>query len=134
MHIGCSGILFNMVSGRRLGNREDRRVQREKCERDLARRRIMRTRDVRKYATSGRMQIRKAAMSERAVRRDSDAVLLAPRQHSMLDGALLQIIEDLIAGQAAGPRYFPGLFEIRHSEIAYAIGKNLALAAKCLES
>ena len=51
-----------------------------------------------------------------------------------LDGALLQMIEDLIAGHAAGPRYLPCLFEIRHIEIACAIGKNLALAAKCFES
>ena len=44
---------------------------------------------------------REIAVAERAVGDHGDAVLLAPGEHGVLDGALLQVVEDLVAGDAA---------------------------------
>jgi hypothetical protein len=58
-------------------------------------------RDCRQYLPGRRMRIGEAAMAERAVGDGRHAVLLAPGQHRMLDRALLQIVEDLIARDPA---------------------------------
>ena len=44
---------------------------------------------------------RKIIVTERRIGDDRDAVLLAPRDHRVLDGALLQMIEHLVAGDLA---------------------------------
>ena len=43
----------------------------------------------------------KSPVAERAVGDHGDAVRLAPGEHRVLDGALLQVVEDLVAGEAA---------------------------------
>jgi hypothetical protein len=58
---------------------------------------------------------------------------LAPRQHGMFDGTFLQMIQNLIAGDGPLASNLPGLHEIRHIEVAYAIGKYLALIAQRFE-
>ena len=45
---------------------------------------------------------RKIVVAERAVGDDGDAVPLAPRDHGVLDRALLQMVEHLVAGDLAG--------------------------------
>ena len=51
----------------------------------------------------------------------------------MFYGAFLQVIEHLIAGDGPLAGNLHSIFEIRHIEIAHAIGKYLALVAKPLE-
>ena len=73
-------------------------------------------------------------MAERAVGDDRDAVLLAPGDHGVLDGALLEMVEDLVAGDAALRRRSrrassrSGIIEIAH-----APGEDLPFAPKLLE-
>ena len=61
-------------------------------------------------------------MAERRIRDDGDAVLFTPGNHRVLDGALLQMIEHLIAGDPALARDFQDLAEIVGVEIADAPG------------
>jgi hypothetical protein len=49
-------------------------------------------------------------------------------------GAFLQVIEHLIAGDGPFAGNLHSIFEVRHIEIAHAMGKYLALVAKPLES
>ncbi len=46
---------------------------------------------------------RKIVVTERRIGHDGDAMLFAPRDHRVLDGALLQMVEHLVAGDLAGP-------------------------------
>src|SRR3989442_13365084 len=46
----------------------------------------------------------KATLSKRAVPDDRDLVAFADRKNGVLDGALLQMVEDLVAGDAVRPR------------------------------
>ena len=65
--------------------------------------------------------LRKSAdVAERTIGDDGDAVLFAPWDHGMLDRALAQVIEHLIAGGFARPRDLAQLVEIVHVEIADA--------------
>src|SRR5271165_1559601 len=73
-------------------------------------------------------------MPEGAVSGDGDAVPLAPWQHGVFDGPLLEMIEDLIAGDASFPCDRQGLFKVAHIEIADPPGQNLAVAPQFLES
>ena len=51
-------------------------------------------------------------MAERRIGDDGDAVLLAPRDHRVLDRALLQMIEHLVAGDLALARDIEQFVEI----------------------
>ena len=75
----------------------------------------------------------KCPVAERAVGDHGDAVLLAPGQHGVLDRALLQVVEDLVAGDAALAGDRPRLLEVGHVEVAHAPGEDLALAPELLE-
>src|SRR5688500_12518158 len=75
--------LLDVRERRRLRDREYRRPAREECERDLVRRRAVALRDF-----VERFRAREVAAAERAVRDDRDAVLLAPRNHAVLDGSI----------------------------------------------
>ena len=72
-------------------------------------------------------------MAERTVGDDRDAVLLAPGEHGVLDGAFLEMVEDLVAGDAACAGDPQGLLEVRNIEIAHAPGQDLPFAPKLLE-
>src|SRR5258705_5777688 len=61
-------------------------------------------------------------------------MLLAPWNHCVLDRALLQMVQDLVAGDTAVADDLPGFVQIRHVEVAHAPGQDLALALKLLES
>src|SRR5581483_497724 len=116
-----------------LGNGEQRRTPRQKGECNLARRCAMRSRNLGKHAASLRTRIREAAMAERAVPDDRDAVLLAPRHNGAFDASLLEMIEDLIAGDPAFPRDRQSLFEVVLVEIADAPRADEAAFRQFLE-
>ena len=61
---------------------------------------------------------RKIIVAERRIGDHRYAVLLAPRQHRVFDGTLLQMIKHLIAGDAALARDLKHLVEIVDVEIA----------------
>src|SRR4029077_15607132 len=63
----------------------------------------------------------------------SYAVFLAPREHRVLDGTLLQMIKNLVAGNGAVADDLPGFVQIRCVEVAYAPRQDLAFALKLLE-
>ena len=73
------------------------------------------------------------AVAERTVGDDRDAVLLAPGEHGVLDGAFLEMVEDLVAGDAARAGDPQGLLEVGIIEIAHAPGQDLPFAPKLLE-
>ena len=72
--------------------------------------------------------IGKIAVTEGAVGRHRDAVLLAPRKYRMLNGALLQIIEHLIAGKRHVGVDRSQILQVTHVEITDAPGPDLAAA------
>src|SRR6266478_3836643 len=73
-------------------------------------------------------------MPERAVADDGDAVPLAPGNHGVLDRPLLQMVENLVARDAAFAGDAHGLLEVGYVEVAHAPRANLALALKPLEA
>src|SRR5207253_9993258 len=96
----------------RLGDREERRPPHQEPERNLARRGVVRGGDLLQEAPSGRARAGETPMPERAVGDHADAVPLAPGQHRVLDSALLQMVEDLIADETALAGDRPGGFEV----------------------
>src|SRR5450631_1983772 len=71
--------------------------------------------------------------SERSVCDDGSPVLFTPWQHGVLDRALLQVIQHLIAGgvRRSGDRRH--LLKVVYVEVADAPGKNLAAADQGIE-
>src|SRR4030066_1838424 len=76
---------------------------------------------------------REATRPEGAVARDGGRVDLAPGDDGVLDGALLQMIEHLIAGEPARPGDAEGLIELPGVEVADAPEADLALLNQPLE-
>ena len=103
----------------------DRRA-RQKSQRDLARRCAVRIGDRLQHLAALAARRRKIIMTERRIGDDGDAMSLAPRDHRMLDRALLQMIEHLIAGDLALARDREQFVEIVGIEIADAPGADLA--------
>src|SRR5262245_57866796 len=88
-----AGELVDVRDLRRLRDRQHGGPAHEECERDLARRGA-------EPGGEGRERLVRrepAAAAERAVRDDGDAALLAPRDHAVLDRALAQVVEHLVA-------------------------------------
>src|SRR6195256_4885929 len=88
-----------MLGVRCLGDREGRMPMRQESKGDLARGRAMRIGDFLQHGAAGRSWAGKLAVTERGVADDGDAVALAPGDNGMFDGAFLQIIENLVAGE-----------------------------------
>ncbi len=76
-------------------------------------------------ATAFGVRAREIPVAERAVGDHRDAVGLAPGDHRMLDGSLPEVVEDLVAREAALPGDLAGLLQVGHVEIAHAPGKDL---------
>ena len=89
--------------------------------------------DLFQHAPSGRARAWKAPVTERAVSDHGHAVRLAPGDHRVLDRALPQMVEDLVADRAALARDPPRFLEIGHVEVAHAPGQDLAVAPELLE-
>src|SRR5262249_54638400 len=110
----------------RLRDREQRGAAGQETERHLARARSVCFRDVLQHLTSSRAWAWEASMPERAVRDDGDVMPLTPRNHRVLDRALLKMVEHLIAGDAAGAGDLARLFKVGFIEIAHTPAHNLA--------
>jgi hypothetical protein len=87
--------------------------------------------DFLEHAAALRARAWKVPVTERTVGDHSDAVLLTPRDHGVLDRALLQMVENLIADKTT--RDLPCLFKVGDIEIAHTPGENLPLALELLE-
>src|SRR3984957_11398007 len=84
--------------------------------------------------SSRSLRLRKSTdVAERAVGDNRDAFLFAPGNDGVLDRALLQMIEHLIAGRFACLRDPAQRVEIVHVEIADAPRQDLALGVQSLE-
>src|SRR4051812_33526100 len=93
----------------------------------------MRQRDFVQDTAAFAVASRELAMTKGTVRHDRDRALLAPRNDGVLNGALAQMVEDLVTHHPARPRDGLGFFEIGNVEIADAPRPDLALAEKLLE-
>src|SRR5262245_56526613 len=83
--------------------------------------------------TSSRARPRKAAVTKRTVADHGDTVLLAPGKHGMLDGTLLEMVENLIADQVALTSNLDNLFQVGHVKVAHPPAQDLALTLQQLE-
>ena len=110
--IAGSRIVRGVLCARRLRNREHRWRAREKRQRDLTRRCLMGLRDRLQHLAALAARRRKIIMSERRIGDDGDTVSFAPRDHRVLDRALLQMIEHLVAGDLALARDIEQFVEI----------------------
>src|SRR5258707_5779827 len=87
------------------------------------------------------MWARETPVAEGAVPDHSHVVRLTPGEDFVLDGALLQMVEYLVADETLVPGWtietevqdVPGLFEIGHVEVAHAPGADLPIATQLLE-
>ena len=93
----------------------------------------MRGGDLLQYASSWGTGTREASVTERAVAHDGDAVRFAPGDHGVLDCALTQMVEDLIADETARAADRPRLVEIGRIEVAHAPREDLPVPMERLE-
>src|SRR5258708_13493459 len=84
-------------------------------------------------APVSRAGARKIAEAERAVADQGEAVAPAQRKHLVFDGALPQVVKDLVTGEPPVADDAANFFEVGDIEIAHAPGEDLALAAPLLE-
>jgi len=115
-----------------LRNGEEGAALDNESQRNLPRRRATGRRDGRQHATALRARPREGAGAERTVGHDGHAVLHAPGDDGVLDGALLKMVEDLIARDARAGQLPDGL-ELGDIEVADTPAANLAVAPQLLE-
>src|SRR5690606_8250191 len=96
--IAGGGVVGGMFGTRRLGDGENRITPRQEGERHLPRRRAMRFGDFLQFPAPRRGWSRKVPVAEWAVGDDGDIVARAPGNDGVLDGALLKVVEYLVAG------------------------------------
>ncbi|MGX1320954.1 hypothetical protein AB7M17_004407 [Bradyrhizobium sp. USDA 377] len=94
-------VFAGMFRRRRFRNCEHRSCTGEEAQRDLTRCHASCFRNAREHGAALAVARWKIIVTERRIGDDSNAVLLAPRDHRMLDGAFLEMIEHLIAGDAS---------------------------------
>ena len=101
LQVAGAGV-FRYVRG--IGCLDDRKRERrshQESQRDLPRRRSVLLRDLLEHFALSAPQIRKIAVPEGTVRHHRDAMLLAKREHRVLDCAFTQVIEHLVADRVA---------------------------------
>src|SRR2546428_7691427 len=91
-------ILLDVIHTPRFWNREHAGVADEKPQRHLPGRGPAGARDLLQHGVAA-----KAALSKRARSDDRDVVAFADRKNVVLDGSFLQMVEDLVAGDAVRP-------------------------------
>src|SRR6202035_5173009 len=111
-----------MALARGFWNREHERIARQKTQGDLPRRGAMRFGDFLQHLTRLAERRWKIIMTERRIGDHGRAVQLAPWDHRMLDRALLQMVEHLVAGDLAPAGNRQHLVEVAGVEIADAPG------------
>src|SRR5579859_3603899 len=97
------------------------------------RRRLARFGDLAEHASARRPGGRETAGAERAVGDERDLVARAPWQDRVLDAALVEVIEHLIAGDLAGSGDRQRLVELADVEVTDAPAPNLAVAHQSIE-
>jgi hypothetical protein len=90
-------------------------------------------RDVFQHAAPGGARAGEAAVAERAVGDDRHTLLLTPGHYRVLDCALLQVVEHLVAGDPAGVCDGEHILEIVDVEIANAPRQDLAARDEVLQ-
>src|SRR5262245_20020316 len=114
-------VVAGVVATRRHRNREKGRPAHEVRECDLMRRGAVARRDRGENSTGRSLGIRQAALREGAVTHHSDAVLLARGDDTVLDGALAEMVEDLVAGDAPTSGRTDRLLQALLIEVADAV-------------
>jgi len=126
-------VVGGVLGAGRLGDRERGRPPHQEAERHLAGGGVVCSSNVPQHAASGREPARKTPVPERAIADHGDVVHLTPGEHGVLDGARLQMVEDLIADQTTISSNVPDLFKVRHIEVTDAPGEDLTLMLQLLE-
>jgi len=93
----------------------------------------MRLRYLLEYAPSHGPRTREIIMTERAVSDHGDAMLFAPGDHGVLDRALPQMVEDLVASKMPVPGNPSDRVEFTHVEVADTPGQDLPITLELLE-
>ena len=89
--------------------------------------------DLLQHAAAGRARAGESPPGRTGCRRPRRRRAPHTRGHGVLDRALVQVVEDLVAGEAALAGDLPGLIEVGHVEVAHAPGEDLPRAAELLE-
>src|SRR5438046_1728197 len=103
MQIACRGIVSDVSRICGFRYREDRGPACQEPQSNLTWRRTVPGSDLRQHPAPSRARMRKIAMPEWTVGHDGDVMGLAPGEHSVFDRALLEMVEDLVAGDPALP-------------------------------
>ena len=94
----------------------------------------MRLRDLLEQAPTRSPRPGKIIMTEGAVGNHGDAVLFAPGDHAVLDRALLQMVENLVACEMTIAGDPQDRFEFTHVEVADTPGQDLSISLELFES
>jgi len=114
---------------------EERGFADQEPQRNLVDARAMRIGDVLEDASAAGTLTRQATVAaEGTVGHHRHTVSFAPWQHGMLDGALLQVIEDLVAGGVVLARNGADLLEVGYIEVAHTPGANLPVPPQLFET
>src|SRR5689334_13334513 len=92
-------VLDHVLDAARLGDCKEWGASREESQNNLARRGTVRRRNRLENVRLGGTRRSDVPLPKRAVADERHAVLLAPREHRVLDGALVQMIEHLVASE-----------------------------------
>ena len=103
-----------------LSESQTRLLAREKASATWRGSRLVRVGDGLQHLAALAARRREIVVAERRIGNDGDAMLLAPRDHGVLDRAFLQMIEHLVAGDLALARHRVQIIEIVDIEIADA--------------
>src|SRR5438045_5877394 len=127
------GVVGSVRRTRCLWNREQLRITRQKRQRNLVSRCAASFGYTIQHLTALAGRTREIVVAEWRVSHHRDAVLLAPRKHGVLDRALVQVIQHLVAGDLARARHRRDFIEIARIEIADAPTADFPGADQVLE-
>src|ERR1700742_4819886 len=133
MEVASPGVFSGVLRGGGLGNCKKRRPPHQEPQRYLARRDVVRGGDLFEDAATSCARAGKVSMTKWTVSDDGNIVRFAPGQHGVFNGALLQMVEHLIAGHMALACNLQSFFKVGHIKIAHAPGEYLPGALKLLE-
>ncbi len=119
-HQGASaGVVLGMRRAHGLGDDEHARLAQQKGQRHMARRGAVDSGNVGQSTATGRCRLGKLAVPKGAIGHHGHAVLPAPGHDGVFDGALAQVLEHLVAGDATGADHGQRLLQVVHVEVAH---------------